>query len=142
MQNVVWSNWCMPRRLVIPTRCIEYTAIDFILHSGNISLFVFRSDLWPLESFNMYCENGILQSHHWTQDQCQDLCQQRPGCVGISYSPMKKSCYVCNDDILFPTAGDLNGYGFYRNPGIMGNHNFGLGSFFTHFCLLWPYWFF
>ena len=77
----------------------------------------------------MYCENGILQKHYWTQDQCQDLCQQSPRCVGISYSPSKKSCYVCNDDILFPTAGDLNGYGFYRNPGIMGNHIFGLGSF-------------
>ena len=124
----------MSRRLVITTKRTEYTSIILkmyeivIFHSEQISIFVFLSDLWPLESFNMYCENGILQKHHWTQDQCQDLCQQSPGCVGISYSPMKKSCYVCNDYILFPTAGDLNGYGFYRNPGIMGNHIFGLGS--------------
>ena len=88
----------------------------------------------------MYCENGVLQNHHWTQDQCQDLCQQSQGCVGISYSPLKKSCYVCNDYILFPTAGDLNGYGFYRNPGIMGNHVFGLGNFFIYLCFLWPLW--
>ena len=116
------------KKVSIPTKRTEYTSIGLIYHSGQISIFVFRSDLWPLESFNMYCENGILQKHYWTQDQCQDLCQQSLRCVGISYSPSKKSCYVCNDDILFPTAGDLEGYGFYRNPGIMGNHNFGLSS--------------
>lgn len=43
---------------------------------------------------------------------CQYRCEQKPGCVGISYDANVGNCYTCYDDELVPEA-----FNFYRKPG-------------------------
>ena len=52
------------------------------------------------------------------QGQCQQRCESKSNCVGISYSQLVEKahwCAVCYDDDLESSGYD---FGFYRRPGI------------------------
>ena len=72
-------------------------------------------NLWTEEVANRLCKSSALGGHVDNQYECQKLCTESVGCVGISYSQtVTTSCYVCMDDILSVAPLD---YGFYRTPG-------------------------
>ena len=66
-----------------------------------------------------YCPNFAKDHPVSSQQECQRICVETTGCVGISYSHKDNetimSCYVCMDDNLTTARND---FGFYRNPGI------------------------
>ena len=76
--------------------------------------------LWPEEVKDKYCPNFAPNHDVSSQQECQQRCTGKNGCVGISYSHKddknSKYCYVCMDDTL-KTA--RNNFGFYRRPGIV-----------------------
>ena len=76
--------------------------------------------LWPEEVKDKYCPNSAHNNDVSSQQECQQRCIGKNGCVGISYSHKddknSKYCYVCMDDTL-KTA--RNNFGFYRRPGII-----------------------
>ena len=77
--------------------------------------------LWPEEVKDTVCENfgEKIFDDVSSQQECQQRCIGKIGCVGISYSHKDgytKYCYVCMDDDL--TYGTLD-FGFYRRPGIV-----------------------
>ena len=76
---------------------------------------------WQEEVKDKVCED----SQEYLQDvssqlECQKRCIEKIGCVGITYSYKNeyfgRYCFVCMDDNLI-TA--VNGFGFYRKPGIV-----------------------
>ena len=76
--------------------------------------------MWPDEVKDKYCPNNVNNHDVSSQQECQQRCIGKIGCVGISYSheddDSSKYCYVCKDDNL-KTA--KNNFGFYRRQGIV-----------------------
>ena len=69
---------------------------------------------WQMEKPGMQCSNSV-HSTASSQGHCQDLCEQSPTCIGISYgiTSGQKYCRRCNNDTL---SSDEK-YDFYRRPG-------------------------
>ena len=86
--------------------------------------------MWPEEETDTHCANffneltctrpGCPEGLVSSQQECQQRCIEKIGCVGISYSheddETSRYCYVCMDDNLIFAA---NNVGFYRRPGIV-----------------------
>ena len=87
-----------------------------LLHENELrwKFFLDYLDKWLLVSIEQFCPNSHFDSNRMSQLDCQDLCQQNFGCVGISYSHTDRGCYTCSDYTLITAT---NGYGFYENPG-------------------------
>ena len=75
------------------------------------------NDLWHEEVKDKYCLNNIKYHDVSCQQECQQRCVGKIGCVGISYThdddDNSKYCYVCMDDNLKKSR---NNFGFYRRP--------------------------
>ena len=75
--------------------------------------------MWPEEVKDKYCPNFAQDHDVSSQQECQQRCIGKVGCVGISYSHKDNNtryCYVCMDDNLTTAR---NNYGFFRRPGII-----------------------
>ena len=72
----------------------------------------FKIGLWAKEAEFAYCNLNWEHSVVSNQASCQDLCEAKTSCVGISY--YDDHCLTCGDDRLTSTK---SGYGFYRRPG-------------------------
>ena len=72
--------------------------------------------LWPEEVKDKYCPKSARNHDVSSQQECQQRCIEKIGCVGISYSHKcgkARYCYVCMDDNLKKAR---NNFGFYRRP--------------------------
>ena len=74
--------------------------------------------MWPEEVKDKVCENfgEKIFDDVSSQQECQQRCIGKIGCVGISYShddDESEYCYVCMDDNLKKSR---NNFGFYRRP--------------------------
>merc|ERR1712002_208906 len=79
------------------------------------------NSLWPETVKDKVCPNFVkpLIDDVSSQQECQQRCIEKSGCVGISYShddEFTNYCYVCNDAGLIPA---LNNFGFYQRPEIV-----------------------
>ena len=75
--------------------------------------------LWPEEVKDKYCPNFAPNHDVSSQQECQQKCIEKIGCVGISYSHKDghtSKCHVCMDDDLRDAKYN---FGFYRRPGIV-----------------------
>ena len=72
-------------------------------------------NLWMEEAPDRLCKSNVFGGHVENQLECQAMCTEGEGCVGISYSHIvSTACYLCMDDILSVASA---AYGFYRTPG-------------------------
>jgi len=74
--------------------------------------------LWKVEKKNKYCPSHKMWTNSKGQQDCQNRCVNRKGCVGMSISYKSIStryCYVCNNDKL---ANAANNFHFYRREAL------------------------
>ena len=79
---------------------------------------ILENILWPMEAKDAYCPEAGIFKDISSQQECQQKCIEKIGCVGISYSykdGVTSTCYACNDDMISTT----DNLGFYRRPGIV-----------------------
>ena len=76
--------------------------------------------LWPEEAKDKFCfPNSFSSDDVSSQQECQQKCIEKIGCVGISYSHKDghtSKCHVCMDDDLRDAKYN---FGFYRRQGIV-----------------------
>ena len=80
--------------------------------------FTSKGSLWREEAEDKYCTNHDASNDVTNQLQCQQRCESKSNCIGISYSHKvgnTQHCYVCYDNTFASAAND---FGFYRRSGI------------------------
>ena len=100
---------------------IRNTPTTFTTAPPTTKLRTTITSMWLLVSNDHYCPISHFNGNGMRQLDCQNLCQQEFGCVGISYSHSNGGCYTCKDSFLSTAE---NGYGFYRNPVVCPNDFF------------------
>ena len=73
---------------------------------------------WISERSKAYCGYNSTRLIEPNKLKCQNMCEARPDCIGVSNAndgPYANLCYICLDDNLLL---DKYGFNFYRKPGI------------------------
>ena len=66
-----------------------------------------------MESSDVYCQNSLYHEDVGAHKECQELCEQLPECIGISFHDSYGWCRTCYD-LGFANS---TGWQLYRKPG-------------------------